>query len=93
MENIEKRKQINTFLMQWMSGSPTLTIVVVPGIVPSGCSNCLMSFLSGWIKYSLENNPTESSQTSFNSIILERYVYKRALWGQPLNMNILIFNL
>lgn len=55
-ENPEKRKEINAFLMKWMSGSPTVSIELVPGIVPLGCEECLMSFMSGWAKYSLEND-------------------------------------
>ncbi|WP_422083759.1 hypothetical protein [Ulvibacterium sp.] len=52
----KKRKEINAFLMKWMSGSPTVSIELVSGIVPLDCADCLMSFMSGWTKYSLENN-------------------------------------
>ncbi|MFY7669760.1 hypothetical protein ACOSP6_01595 [Tenacibaculum sp. MEBiC06402] len=55
-DNPNKRKEINTFLMKWMSGSPTVTIELVAGIVPLDCADCLMSFLSGWTKFSLQNN-------------------------------------
>lgn len=55
-ENQAKRKEINAFLMKWLSGSPTVTIELVSGIVPLECADCLMSFMSGWAKYSLENN-------------------------------------
>ncbi len=51
----EKRKEINSFLMKWMSGSPTVSIELVSGIVPLDCVDCLMLFMSGWTKYSLEN--------------------------------------
>lgn len=54
-ENSEKRKEINAFLMKWMSGSPSVSIALVSGIVPLDCEDCLMSFMSGWTKYSLEN--------------------------------------
>lgn len=54
-ENAKKRQEINAFLMKWMSGSPTVTIELIDGIVPYDCSDCLMSFMSGWTKYSLEN--------------------------------------
>jgi len=54
-ENPEKRKEINAFLMKWMSGSPSVSIELVSGIVPLDCGDCLMSFMSGWTKYSLEN--------------------------------------
>lgn len=39
-----------------MSGSPTVSIELVSGIVPFDCADCLMSFMSGWTEYSLENN-------------------------------------
>lgn len=55
-ENTSKRKEINTFLMKWMSGSPTVSIELVSGIVPLDCGDCLMLFMSGWTKYSLEND-------------------------------------
>ncbi len=55
-DNPTKRKEINAFLLKWMSGSPTVSIELVSGIVPLTCAECLMSFMSGWTKYSLENN-------------------------------------
>ena len=55
-ENSSKRKEVNAFLMKWMSGSPTVSIELVSGIVPLDCADCLMSFMSGWTKYSLEND-------------------------------------
>lgn len=55
-ENPDKRKEINAFLMKWMTGSPTVSIELVSGIVPLDCADCLMSFMSGWTTYSLENN-------------------------------------
>ena len=55
-KNPSKRKEINAFLMKWMSGNPTFSIELVSGIVPLDCADCLMSFMSGWTKYSLEND-------------------------------------
>ncbi|WP_298520316.1 hypothetical protein [uncultured Kordia sp.] len=55
-ENPEKRKKVNAFLIQWLTGSPTVSIELVSGIVPMECADCLMTFLAGWTKYSLENN-------------------------------------
>ncbi|MEO1654511.1 MAG: hypothetical protein AAFU64_13280 [Bacteroidota bacterium] len=51
-----KRKEISTFAIKWMTGSPLVSIELVPGIVPMDCAECLMAFLGGWTKYSLENN-------------------------------------
>lgn len=55
-ENPAKRKEVNAFLMKWMTGSPSVSIELVPGIVPLDCADCLMTFMSGWTKYSLEND-------------------------------------
>jgi len=55
-EKPEKRKEVNAYLLKWMTGSPTVSIEVVSGIVPVDCADCLFTFLSGWTKYSLENN-------------------------------------
>lgn len=56
LENPDKRKEINAFLMKWMTGSPTVSIELVSGIVPLDCGECLMLFLSGWTTFSLEND-------------------------------------
>lgn len=55
-QNPSKRREINAFLMKWMSGTPSITIELVSGLVPLECSECLMLFMSGWTKYSIENN-------------------------------------
>lgn len=55
-EEPNKRQVINAFLMKWMIGSPTVSIELVPGIVPLECADCLIVFMSGWTKYSLEND-------------------------------------
>jgi len=56
-----KRKQVNAFLMKWMSGSPTVSIKLVQGLVPLDCAECLMSFMGGWTKYSLENDYSDNN--------------------------------
>lgn len=55
-EQESKRKEVSAFLITWMSGSPTVSIGLVSGIVPLDQADYLMSFMSGWTKYSLENN-------------------------------------
>ena len=54
-QDVEKRKGVNTFLMKWMTGSPTVKIEVRQEIVTFLSSpDLLMAFLAGWTKYSLE---------------------------------------
>ncbi len=55
-ENPNKRKELNSFLIKWISGSPTVTIALQQGLAPIECAECLIAFMSGWTKYSLENN-------------------------------------
>ena len=52
----KKRKEINGFVMRWLTESPSVSIEVKEGLAPLGCPDCLMAFLTGWTKYSLENN-------------------------------------
>ena len=54
--NPTKRKEVNKFLILWMTGTPSVSIELVDGILPLECTECLTPFLAGWTKYSLENN-------------------------------------
>jgi hypothetical protein len=52
-----KRKNVSAFLMQWFTGTPSVSIELSQDLVPFMESpECLMSFLAGWTKYSLEHN-------------------------------------
>ncbi len=72
-KDIEKRKDVNAFLMKWMMGSPSVSIELIGGVVPLDCKECLMSFLAGWTKYSLENdyskNKIEGALSGTNRMI------------------------
>lgn len=56
----EKRTIANAFLMQWATGTPSVTIEMQSFQLDLTKKNAglLMSFMGGWIKYSIEN-PTE----------------------------------
>jgi len=92
-ENPNKRKEINAFLMKWMSGSPTVSIELVSGIVPLDCPDCLMSFMSGWTKYSLENdyskNKVECAGAGAENTI-EFYLKNKSALGKNSDMEKLI---
>jgi len=54
-ENPKERQEINTFLLQWMVGSPKVSLEVSENIVTYvDCADCLMIFMGGWVKYALE---------------------------------------
>jgi Flp pilus assembly protein TadD len=51
-----KRKETNAFLMQWITGSPNVSIELSEKIVTyMDCGDCLMMFMGGWTKYALES--------------------------------------
>ncbi len=64
----QKRIEANTFLMKWLTGSPTVTINMNADIVVK-CSDknsdLLMLFLAGWTRYSLENNYSKDQQKGY----------------------------
>ena len=51
-----KRKEVNAFVLKWISGSPNVTIEMSQKIVNFSKENSelLMIFMCGWTKYSLE---------------------------------------
>lgn len=56
----EKRKAINAFVIQWISGSPNVTIELSADIVTyMDCGECLTIFMGGWTKYALETKDFE----------------------------------
>ena len=68
-----KRKELNAFLITWVSGSPTVSVELVEGIVPADCPDCLMMLIGGWVKYSLTNdystNKKEAALAGINMLI------------------------
>jgi len=55
-ESKKERKEISGLLMLWMSGTPSVSIAIVEGLVPMGNPDCMIAFMCGWTKYSLDNN-------------------------------------
>lgn len=53
----DKRTEANTFVMKWLTGSPTVSVEVKTEIVTFMDQNpeLLMIFLGGWTKYALES--------------------------------------
>lgn len=64
-----KRRAVNAFLMKWLTGSPAVSIHLKPRIITfSECPNCLMIFMGGWTKYSLENQDKDELKGSMAGI-------------------------
>jgi len=70
-----KRKEVNAFVMKWISGSPDVSIGIKPEIVNFMEPNAelLMIFMCGWTKYSLETkdykNNVSGSQKGIEAVI------------------------
>jgi len=55
-EQTTKRKAINTFLLEWLTGNTDVSINIDPDVVTfSDCHECLMIFMGSWARYALEN--------------------------------------
>ena len=69
-----KRNEINAFLLQWISGSPKVSIEISEKIVTYlDCGDCLIIFMGGWAKYALEtkdfNNKIKGNIAGTESVI------------------------
>lgn len=68
--NVDEQKRIeaNKFLMQWLTGSPTVTINLDAGIIVN-CTDknpdFLILFMAGWTRFSLENNYSNDQQKAY----------------------------
>jgi len=57
-EQEDKRKEVSAFFMQWATGSPTVSISLLPYVLDLSEKNSelLMIFLGGWTKTSIDQN-------------------------------------
>jgi len=70
----EKRKEVSTFLMQWLTGTPDVSISLNAEVITfMDCTDCLMVFMGSWAKYALENkdykNELKGSIAGIESVI------------------------
>jgi len=55
-EQSAKREELNKFVIEWIMGSPTVTIELNENILSYGdCGDCLVIFMGGWSKYAIES--------------------------------------
>lgn len=54
--SVELRKSVLMFMMQWLTGSPSVTVSISNDILPPDCSECLFMYIGAWAEYSLNNN-------------------------------------
>lgn len=61
-EESELRRQINAFIVEWVTGSPKVSVELSEKTVPYlKCSECLALFMGSWSKYCIETNDYENA--------------------------------
>lgn len=74
-EQATKRKEANSFLIDWVNGSPKVSIDIKPEIVTfmKSSPSLLIIFLGGWAKYSIESkdykNKVAGSMAGIEAVI------------------------
>jgi hypothetical protein len=77
---LDKRKEANTFLLQWMTGSPYVHLEIQESVVTflSTSPELLLVFLGGWTKYAIEtkdyDNKLDGSLAGIEAVI---YFYNK----------------
>ena len=81
-----KRKEVNTFLMKWMTGSPDVSLEMNADVITfMGCPDCLMMFLAGWTKLAIQSETKVSNvQGSIQGIrdVIALYQKNKATIGK-----------
>lgn len=74
-EQAEKRKEVNAFLLKWITGSPTVSIEIKQEILTfmGSSPDLLLIFMGGWTKYALEskdfNNKIAGNIAGIESVV------------------------
>jgi hypothetical protein len=70
-EDMDKRTQINAFVVQWVTGSPTVSISIDKYVMDLTENNphLLVVFLAGYSSYVLENNYTKDKVKSYTAAV------------------------
>ena len=75
-DQIDKRKETNTFLLKWMMGTPTFSIALNDFQTELTAKNpdLLITFLGGWTKFAIENpsekdDPIKANMAAFQSLM------------------------
>lgn len=77
-----QRKEVNSFVLWWISGTPDVSIVLSSDLANFNNAELLMLYIGGWAKYNI-NNPNatkaECSLVALESVIRYYIKYKDSL--------------
>lgn len=77
-EETEKREQVNYFLLQWLSGSPSISINIHPYVMELSEENpeFLMVFMGGWAKNQMQYDEKNNLKLNMRGIYAILKLYK-----------------
>lgn len=81
----EKRKEVNAFVLLWLSGTPDVSISLHPKIATfMDCADCLMIFMGSWAKYSLKSSYKNDLKGSLAGIegVMDFYTKNKSALGK-----------
>ena len=90
-EQVNKRKDANTFLLEWVSGSPNTHVEINQAIVTFSTTSpgMLMVFIGGWVKYALEekgNDDKVAGGLAGLESVIEVYKSNKNIIGKDKNI-------
>ena len=89
-EQAEKRKEVNKFLLAWISGAPNVTVEIRPEIVTFMEKNpdLLLVFMTGWAQYALSTGDKSKSAGTLNGLesVVEFYEKNKTKLNQDPNV-------
>ena len=80
-----KRQQANTYLMQWLTGTPTVTLSLSQDVVPfMDCGECLMAYMGSYAKHAIRQPDREAKNWNYAAVkdVLSFYEANKAAVGK-----------
>ncbi|MEM1359261.1 MAG: hypothetical protein AAGF89_13720 [Bacteroidota bacterium] len=80
-----KRKAVNAYLLQWLTGTPTVTLSLDGSIATfMECGDCLMMYMGTYAKSSIENGKTDelANQLAAVRAVMDLYTKNKAALGK-----------
>lgn len=80
-KEVEKRKQIQTFVVKWVSGSPDITLEINAGLMDlfNDSGELMALYFASYSRYLLENKEATASSATKAGIISMINVYKKGI--------------
>lgn len=92
-EKPEVREQVSGFLLEWLTGSASVTVKVSDKIVSyADCSECMLLYMGGWAKYSIESKKNDTFNASLvgTETVIQFYKINKKTLGKSKDIEKLI---